>query len=318
VNAPSRPPRSAKMEQWILLAQLILALIQKRKRYPLTCAALWSALQLVYSNIPGDGMEGYLVITHEQVHRFLDAGWDYTEPRLRLLRQVNGFPFTRRGAMQLVELRRRMDNVHDGSFDQVSTVIYEDPVYPILQHVGQAFRNQVTGRGPFVMQTLMDVPTRLDRICDFGCGSGLLLGDVLERVPEAHGTGMDISCRVLRHASQVLSARGLDDRAGLVRADIRRIPVNNGKFDLVLAMEVLEHLPDPASGLRELTRILAPDGWLVTSIPVEDRAPVHLFVFDSIEQVRQMHLSAGLQIERQLSVEVAPGVPNVLSAARRT
>jgi 2-polyprenyl-3-methyl-5-hydroxy-6-metoxy-1,4-benzoquinol methylase len=306
------------MSQWILLAQLILALVTKRKRYPLTCAALWSALQLIYSDIPGDGMEGYLVITHEQVHRFLDSGWDYTEPRLRLLRQVHDFPFSRRGARQLAELRRRMDQVHDGPFDQVSAAIYEDPAYPILQHVGQAFRNQVTGRGPFVLQTLMDMPTRPRRICDFGCGSGLLLGDVLERVPEAHGTGVDISCRILRHALRVLGARGLGDRASLIRADIRRIPVNKGRYDLVLAMEVLEHLPDPASGLRELTRVLAPDGWLVTSIPVEDRAPVHLYVFDSTEQVRQLHLSAGLQIERQLSVEVAPDVPNVLSAARRT
>jgi 2-polyprenyl-3-methyl-5-hydroxy-6-metoxy-1,4-benzoquinol methylase len=263
-------------------------------------------------------MEGYLVITHEQVNRFLDSGWGYTEPRLQMLQQVSGFPLTRRGAQQLAELRRRMDKVHDGSFDQVSATIYEDPAYPILQHVGQAFRNQVTGRGPFALQTLTEMPARPRRICDLGCGSGLLLGDILERVPEAHGTGVDISCRVLHHAKRVLDARGLGGRASLVRADIRRIPADGGVFDLVLAMEVLEHLPDPASGLREMKRVLSPDGWLVTSIPVGDPASVHLYVFDSIEQVGQMHSAAGLKIERQRSVEVAPAVPNVLSAARKT
>jgi len=274
-------------------------------------------MQLIYRDMPGDGMETYLVITQSQVERFLESGWDYTESRLHMLRQVSNFPLTLDGAHQLVELSQQMEGVRHGSFDQVRSAVYEDPTYPIFQHVGQAFRNQTSGRLPFVLQTLVDTPTRPHRICDAGCGSGILLGDVLEQAQGAMGTGIDISSRLLRHARQVLGVRGLDQRARLTRADIRNLPVEGNAFDFILAMEVLEHLPDPPVGLAELRRVLAPDGWLVTTIPVEDRVAVHLHVFDSIDEINHLHVSAGLKIERQQVVQVAPGIPNVISAVRK-
>jgi 2-polyprenyl-3-methyl-5-hydroxy-6-metoxy-1,4-benzoquinol methylase len=317
VNALSHPAGEGKTSRGILLTRLILALASKRSHYPLTCAALWSAMKLVYGDIPRDGLETYLVVDQAQIERFLASGWDYTEPRLRLLQQVSSFPLTTAGARQLVELRQQMETARDGSFDLVSAAIYEHPAYPIFQHIGQAFRNQVAERLPFVLQTIANLPVPPGRICDVGCGAGILLGDVLEQLPDAHGVGIDISCRLLQHARRVLGAWGLGERARLAQADIRCIPFGDGSYDFIMAMEVLEHLPDPAVGLHELKRVLAPEGCLVTSIPVRDQAPVHLHVFESIEEVSQMHLSAGLQIEHQQVVQVAPGVPNVLSAARK-
>jgi len=317
MNAHIPLPKENNLSHLILLTRIILALAKKRDSYPLTCAALWSGVRLSYSDIPGDRKETYLGITKTQVDCFLESGWDYTEPRLRLLQQISKFPLTPDGARQLVDFRRQMEKVRDRSFELVSSAIYEDPSYPIFQHVGQAFRNQVTSRNPFVLQILASLPTQPCRICDAGCGSGILLGDVLEQVPNAQGMGMDISYLILQHAERVLGAWGLATRARFTQADIRSLPTDGEAFDFILGMEVLEHLPDPATGLLELKRVLASDGWLVTSIPVRDRAPVHLCVFDSIDEVRQMHLAAGFKIERQQVIQVAPGVPNVLSAVRK-
>lgn len=299
-------------------ARLLLATAARRRSHPLTTSALWSALQQVPSNVPGDDYQAFMVITQDQIDRFLSGGWDYTEKRLSLLHRAIHFPFTSAGVERLVDLRSRMETTRGGPFDLVTQRIYEDPDYPVFQHVGQAFRNQVTGRGSFVLESLANISSSLTRICDAGCGSGILLGDILERFPKVRGTGMDISGHMLRHTHKVLTVWGLHKRADLVQVDLRQSPWPTGIFDAIVSMEVLEHLPDPLAGIRELARALRPGGYLVTSIPVKDLAPVHLHVFSSIDEVVDLHKAADLQIERQRVAEVAPGVPNVLIAARKT
>ena len=49
--------------------------------------------------------------------------------------------------------------------------------------------------------------------------------------------------------------------------DLSQIPVESGKYDLVLMTQVLEHLPEPAKVLRELYRVLKPGGTLWLSTP---------------------------------------------------
>lgn len=317
MNALKPSDQESRLSRFLLLSRLVLALATKRYRYPLSCAALWSALKLMVRDIPSNDMETHLVITQAQVERFLDSGWDYTEPRLGMLQQVNDFQFNMDGARQLVNLSQQMEGVRSGSFEQVRSDVYEDLAFPVFQHVSQAFRNQVSGRLPFVLQTLVDMQTRPDRVCDAGCGAGIFLGDVLEQVPGVLGTGLDISQQLLGHARKVLGVRGLNQRVRLTRADIRNLPVKENTFDFVWALEVLEHLPDPASGLAELRRVLSPDGRLVTSIPVGDRAAVHLYVFGSADEINHLHASVGFKIERQQIVQTAPGIPNVISAVRK-
>lgn len=50
--------------------------------------------------------------------------------------------------------------------------------------------------------------------------------------------------------------------------DITAIPVPDGSFDVVLCTEVLEHVPDPLSTIRELVRVLAPGGTLLITAPL--------------------------------------------------
>jgi SAM-dependent methyltransferase len=45
------------------------------------------------------------------------------------------------------------------------------------------------------------------------------------------------------------------------------LPFADGSFDLVLAGEVLEHMPFPDTLLEEISRVLTPDGVLVGSVP---------------------------------------------------
>lgn len=61
-------------------------------------------------------------------------------------------------------------------------------------------------------------------------------------------------------------------------ASLTDIPLADRSIDFVLCTEVLEHIPDDQKALNELTRVLAPEGWLLVSVPtppaVFDRAHV--------------------------------------------
>ncbi len=98
------------------------------------------------------------------------------------------------------------------------------------------------------------------RILDAGCGNGRYLRFMLRRADEdAMLVGCDLSEGMLRRARTRLKS----DRPFLLSADITRLPYRDASFDAVVCGWVLEHLPDPVPGLRELARVLAPGGKLL-------------------------------------------------------
>jgi SAM-dependent methyltransferase len=52
-----------------------------------------------------------------------------------------------------------------------------------------------------------------------------------------------------------------------VASDAQRLPFLDKTFDLVLATEVLEHLPNPEAAAREITRVLRPGGRAIVTVP---------------------------------------------------
>src|SRR5690242_20909840 len=92
-------------------------------------------------------------------------------------------------------------------------------------------------------------PLEGKRALDVGCGAGLL-AEPLARLG-AQVTGIDASSEVIAVARLHAADAGLeiDYRAGDVQA-------LEGQFDLVTAMEVIEHVADPAAFLKALARRL--------------------------------------------------------------
>jgi 2-polyprenyl-6-hydroxyphenyl methylase/3-demethylubiquinone-9 3-methyltransferase len=95
---------------------------------------------------------------------------------------------------------------------------------------------------------------------DVGCGAGLLT-EPLARLG-AKVTGIDASPEVIAVAREHAVASGLDIdyRAG----DVQHL---EQRFDLVTAMEVIEHVADPAAFVRALAQRLAANGLLILSTP---------------------------------------------------
>jgi len=95
---------------------------------------------------------------------------------------------------------------------------------------------------------------------DVGCGAGLLT-EPLARLG-ANVTGIDASPQVIAVARDHAAASGLeiDYRAG----DVQEL---GGRFDLITAMEVIEHVAEPAAFVRGLAKRLAANGLLILSTP---------------------------------------------------
>lgn len=67
--------------------------------------------------------------------------------------------------------------------------------------------------------------------------------------------------------AQVGKERGLD----VIRADATQLPLDRECVDLVVAYDVLEHIPDHDAAVREVHRILRPDGTFLIAVPCDPR-----------------------------------------------
>jgi SAM-dependent methyltransferase len=98
------------------------------------------------------------------------------------------------------------------------------------------------------------------RILDAGCGNGRYTRFLLRHAsPAALITAFDLSQRMLKRARRRLHSA----RVTQVAADLTRLPYPDAFFDAAVCGWVLEHLPDPRPGLRELARVLQPGGKLL-------------------------------------------------------
>ncbi|HEY6157087.1 MAG TPA: class I SAM-dependent methyltransferase [Gemmatimonadales bacterium] len=95
--------------------------------------------------------------------------------------------------------------------------------------------------------------------------TGHLLRTVLEKWrPSAHHV-LDLGCGA-RRLDGVVRCDLVLERPG-VRADGARLPFRTASFDCVLATAVLEHVPHPSRIVREVHRVLRPNGVLYVEVP---------------------------------------------------
>lgn len=96
----------------------------------------------------------------------------------------------------------------------------------------------------------------LQRILDVGCGDGLFF-PILVRFGEPYG---------VEPSAEALSPDG-PWRTRIFNGRLDQSYQPSERFDLVLALDVIEHLDDPHAFLAQVRRLVAPDGWFVATVP---------------------------------------------------
>jgi SAM-dependent methyltransferase len=132
-------------------------------------------------------------------------------------------------------------------------------------------------------------------ILDAGCGTGLMLQQ-MEHL--GHAEGVDISVEALDFCRQ----RGLSN---VRSADVFNLPFDDCSFDVVTALDVLEHLDDDSGALREWRRVLKPGGRVFIFAPahrwlwsLQDDVSHHKRRYTA-RMLREVIDRGGLTLERQ-------------------
>lgn len=97
-------------------------------------------------------------------------------------------------------------------------------------------------------------------LLDVGCGPGTLTVDLARRVKGGHVVGVDRSAEVLEQSARHAAEAGV--AVEFTPGDVYALAFAEASFDVVHAHQVLQHLTDPVRALREMRRVLKPNGVL--------------------------------------------------------
>ena len=100
-----------------------------------------------------------------------------------------------------------------------------------------------------------------NQVLDVGCWDGYIMQQILDRKKAQHVFGIDNS----KPAIEMCHKKKLS--AKLVKSVDRKLPFKNNQFDAVVAGEIIEHLYDVNTFLKEVYRILKPKGQLIITTP---------------------------------------------------
>jgi SAM-dependent methyltransferase len=147
----------------------------------------------------------------------------------------------------------------------------------------------------FLKEIIQNLKSKIQnpKILDVGCGTGANL-EMLRKFGEAEG--VDVSDEAL----EFCKSKGLKAHKGLAES----LPFEDASFDLVTALDVVEHLDNDLDGLKEMRRVLKKEGRALMFVPafmflwgVQDDISHHRIRYTK-KQIVERVTQAGFEIER--------------------
>lgn len=145
-----------------------------------------------------------------------------------------------------METAREINNSFYNEYGEKWYTAFDDPV--------ALLRAENKAMVPWIMNKLRSVLGNDGRILDVGCGGGFLSNQLARQGYKV--TGVDLSEESLKVAKH----HDITNSVHYQKADAYKLPYENGTFDVVTAMDFLEHVDRPADVIREFSRVLRPGG----------------------------------------------------------
>jgi len=140
---------------------------------------------------------------------------------------------------------------------QINNSFYDelhDLWYTATNHPVALLRAENSVRNPWIIKKVEETFKSPVEILDVGCGAGLLTNAL---ALEGHAvTGIDLSIQSLRVAQK----RDVTQKVHYLTANAYNLPFSKKSFDVVCAMDILEHVESPEKLIEEASRVLKPNG----------------------------------------------------------
>ncbi len=122
-------------------------------------------------------------------------------------------------------------------------------------------------------------------VLEVGCGAGHVLNELAAAWPNTSFRGIDAAPQLGGNQ------RGHPDRVSIRHGFLEDQVVSGPGFDLVFAINVIEHAADPSAFLRRIVDLLAPEGIAVLVLPAAHRPNLELLFADHIHSLSPLALS---------------------------
>ena len=151
--------------------------------------------------------------------------------------------------------RRILENCDPGEFNEQALPSYTNP-NPLMRFL---FWRRVK----IIMDHISELEN-LDICMDFGCGLGVMIPYLNRRVKQVYAVDLDVSL-----------LKEIGDDQGWTKVEyltnLGNLKNLHGKIDLILAMDVLEHVNDVEDILENFYELLSDDGIIIISGPTENQ-----------------------------------------------
>lgn len=129
-----------------------------------------------------------------------------------------------------------------------------DDWYLATDHAIALLRAENRVRSTWICDQIKKRKTNCTQLLDVGCGGGLFSNIAAKRGHEV--TGIDLSESSL-HVAKKHDATG---KVNYIHASAYELPFSGGSFDVVTALDILEHVESPRRLIHEAARVLKPGG----------------------------------------------------------
>ena len=143
------------------------------------------------------------------------------------------------------------------------------------------------------------MPSAQAVIMEIGCSSGFLIRDLAKEFPEATIVGADVVKEPLYRLAGTLPG------IPLIRFDLLQCPLPDQSVDVLVMLNVLEHIEDDVGALQKAFNLLKPGGALIIEVPAGPYlydsydAELHHFRRYSASELRQKLTQIGFKVCRK-------------------
>jgi 2-polyprenyl-3-methyl-5-hydroxy-6-metoxy-1,4-benzoquinol methylase len=149
-------------------------------------------------------------------------------------------------------------------------------------HLGIRMRHE------YLQDLLKDISKIPNKILDVGCGKGQTSFWLMRHFPDAQITGIDIDEREVEHCKLIMKQTG--EKNGTFKGSSIQEFGMDEKFDLIICMDVIEHIKHWKEALLKMIDLLSPGGTLIVHTPHRGKYQSKRFGFRRFQKIETHHV----------------------------